>query len=180
MLRNQWPAWAGIRMPVSSLPLIARYLGVSIEELIGEPPSPGRQEARPHPEDPADRAHPAPTQGPAAHGHGDRRGPRSARPLKGEAAMQAKVRSSTSSVPSSSCAGTGCCWMPSSPPSTQSPPSASTNRCAATAKSSSSTIRPSLRSSQPSVNSWASPNPSADRSGSPPIWRRSRSVRRRN
>ncbi len=29
------------RMPVSSLPLIARYLGVSIEELIGEPPSPG-------------------------------------------------------------------------------------------------------------------------------------------
>jgi transcriptional regulator with XRE-family HTH domain len=27
------------RMPVSSLPLIARFLGVSIEELIGEPPS---------------------------------------------------------------------------------------------------------------------------------------------
>jgi hypothetical protein len=26
-------------MPVSSLPVIARYLGVSIEELIGEPPS---------------------------------------------------------------------------------------------------------------------------------------------
>jgi transcriptional regulator with XRE-family HTH domain len=31
------------RMPVSSLPLIARLLGVSIEELMGEEPAPGRR-----------------------------------------------------------------------------------------------------------------------------------------
>ncbi len=37
------------RMPVSSLPLIARSLGVSIEELIGEPPSPGARKRGPTP-----------------------------------------------------------------------------------------------------------------------------------
>jgi transcriptional regulator with XRE-family HTH domain len=37
------------RMPVSSLPVIARYLGVSIEELIGEPPSAAARKRGPTP-----------------------------------------------------------------------------------------------------------------------------------
>jgi transcriptional regulator with XRE-family HTH domain len=37
------------RMPVSSLPRIARYLGVSIEELIGEPPSAATKKRGPTP-----------------------------------------------------------------------------------------------------------------------------------
>jgi transcriptional regulator with XRE-family HTH domain len=37
------------RMPVSSLPVIARYLGVSIEELIGEPPSAAAKKRGPTP-----------------------------------------------------------------------------------------------------------------------------------
>jgi transcriptional regulator with XRE-family HTH domain len=37
------------RMPVSSLPVIARYLGVSIEELIGEPPSAASKKRGPTP-----------------------------------------------------------------------------------------------------------------------------------
>jgi transcriptional regulator with XRE-family HTH domain len=37
------------RMPVSSLPPIARYLGVSIEELIGEPVSPAARKRGPVP-----------------------------------------------------------------------------------------------------------------------------------
>src|SRR3979411_1699038 len=37
------------RMPVSSLPVIARYLGVSIEELIGEPPSAASRKRGPTP-----------------------------------------------------------------------------------------------------------------------------------
>ena len=37
------------RMPVSSLPVIARFLGVSIEELIGEPPSAAAKKRGPTP-----------------------------------------------------------------------------------------------------------------------------------
>jgi transcriptional regulator with XRE-family HTH domain len=37
------------RMPVSSLPPIARYLGVSVEELIGEPASPAAKKRGPTP-----------------------------------------------------------------------------------------------------------------------------------
>lgn len=37
------------RMPVSSLPVIARFLGVSIEELIGEPPSAAARKRGPTP-----------------------------------------------------------------------------------------------------------------------------------
>jgi transcriptional regulator with XRE-family HTH domain len=37
------------RMPVSSLPPIARYLGVSVEELIGEPISPAAKKRGPTP-----------------------------------------------------------------------------------------------------------------------------------
>jgi transcriptional regulator with XRE-family HTH domain len=37
------------RMPVSSLPVIARYLGVSIEELIGEPPGAAAKKRGPTP-----------------------------------------------------------------------------------------------------------------------------------
>jgi len=37
------------RMPVSSLPGIARFLGVSIEELIGEPPSAAARKRGPTP-----------------------------------------------------------------------------------------------------------------------------------
>lgn len=37
------------RMPVSSLPVIARYLGVAIEELIGEPPSAAARKRGPTP-----------------------------------------------------------------------------------------------------------------------------------
>jgi hypothetical protein len=36
-------------MPLSSLPVIARYLGVSIEELLGEPPSAAAKKRGPTP-----------------------------------------------------------------------------------------------------------------------------------
>ena len=35
------------RMPVSSLPFIARFLGTTVEELIGEKPAPGKRGAAP-------------------------------------------------------------------------------------------------------------------------------------
>ena len=61
------------RMPVSSLPVIARYLGVAIEELIGESPSAAARKRGP-PQDPAaDRTHPAPAEVPAAPAHADAR-----------------------------------------------------------------------------------------------------------
>lgn len=37
------------RMPVSSLPVIARFLGISIEELIGEPPNAAAKKRGPTP-----------------------------------------------------------------------------------------------------------------------------------
>jgi len=37
------------RVPVSMLPLLARTLGVSVEELIGEPPSPAARKRGPAP-----------------------------------------------------------------------------------------------------------------------------------
>jgi transcriptional regulator with XRE-family HTH domain len=72
------------RRPLSSLPVIARYLGVSIEELLGERPSAAAKKHDPQ-EPAAGGAHPAATQGQAALRHADDRyRARSAGPLKGE------------------------------------------------------------------------------------------------
>jgi transcriptional regulator with XRE-family HTH domain len=60
-------------MPVSSLPVIARYLGVFIEELIGSCRVRRREERTDTQYPAADGAQPAPAQGPAALRHADDR-----------------------------------------------------------------------------------------------------------